>query len=133
MENEEKKVEELSHRIESLESRLEDIKKHIYKVENLLERLVSKISEPEEYEYDSAVDTLKIDPYELDYTQRKVYEYLKMRGNVGISAREISKALGISRSHASAILNEFHRLGIVDKIRIQREVKFLLKEKEEME
>ena len=131
MENEKKDVEKLSEKIESLENRLEELKKHIYKVENLLEKLTSKFSEETVYEYDSAVDTLRIEPQELDYTQKKIYDYLKKRGNVGVSAREISRALGISRSHASAILNEFHRLGLVDKIRMQREVKFMIKEKEE--
>ena len=130
---ENRKIKELTLRIDNLEKRIEEIKKHVYNVENLLEKLVSSMTESGRYAYDKAVDTLKMAPDELDYTQKRIYDYLLSRGPVGVTAREVSKALGISRSHASAILNEFFREGVVEKIRDQREVKFVIsKNKEEM-
>lgn len=117
--------EDLTKRLKLLEYQISEIKDHLYKVEGLVETILSNLKAKPDYNYDRSVDIIKIPSEELDYTQRRVYEFLISRGDIGATAREISDALGISRSHASAILNEFSKNGMADKIRVQREVKFI--------
>lgn len=102
--------------LEKIMRAIEELKSSIKELSEKVERLAEEKKEQ--------IVPLRGSVINLEYTKRQVFEYLKKK-NMPLSAKEISEGVRISRSHASAVLNELFREGKVKKLRERREIKFI--------
>ncbi|MGQ4834223.1 MAG: helix-turn-helix domain-containing protein [Candidatus Asgardarchaeia archaeon] len=113
--NEKKKLDEIFESIKKLEKRIEELNEKIEKIS----RGTIPITR----------STRGGRLIQVEATKQEIYQLLKEKG-VPMTTQEVSEALQISRSHASALLNELFREGAVNKIRERKIIKFAIPEDE---
>lgn len=110
MPNEEKEA------LKKIMETIEEIKQNLKTLTDKVDELSKKQEQP--------FIPLRGNVINLEYTKKQVFDYLKSQDKP-LSAKDISEGVRISRSHASAVLNELFREGKVKKLRERREIKFV--------
>lgn len=117
--NFEKEIQELKHWVKNLEKKLFEMMEEIKKIRTMLEEEREK----------RIFRGMKERKTELPWPYQKALSYIK-KAKRNINARSLAEALEISRSRASEILNELHRMGYLEKQRKKRMVIFKYTEEE---